>query len=387
MRYGHIVRAVAALALISAASIASGQNSPIAAGTLAIQTTPAEATVIVDGEVRGTSPLVLPGLAAGRHRVVIKRAGFLENSADVEVTAGRTVTLDRTLTPATPEPRTGTGRASPPTQNAPAPPPRESPPPRQSPQRPTPVVTRSGSGNGGKKWALVAVAGGAAAGAAAAAQANKNEAPIPGTISISPSGTGMAAFTNFTMRSAGASDKDKDSLTFNWTFGDNGTASGQSVTHIYARTGTYSVALTVDDGKQTSHTPAATVTVGPSLAGTWTGGTVLMPNTVGLITVSCPISLTLNQGGTTLTGSLTFVSGCFGSLSLGTGSTPAALTHPAGVAFGAVGPFTFNGVPNLFLSFSGSTNAAGTNMSATMTLTRPSTGGVSTSSTSFTKSS
>jgi hypothetical protein len=388
MRHGHVVHAVAGLALIAAASIASGQNAPAAVGTLAIQTTPAEATAIVDGEVRGTTPLVLPGLAAGPHRVVIKRAGFLENSADVEVMAGRTVTLDRALTPESAAPRTGTGRASPPTQNAPAPP-RESPPPRQSPppQRQTPVVTRSGSGGGGKKWALVAVAGGAAAGAAAAAaQANKNVAPIPGTIAISPSGTGMLGQTNFSIRSTGVSDKNNDPLTFNWTFGDGSTGSGQNTTHIYGRTGTFSVGLAIGDGKLSVNAPNATVTVGPNLAGTWAGGSILMPDTRGFINVLCPVTLSVGQSGTSLAAALTWTGACFGSVSFGAGSSPAALTHPAPVTFANSSAFSFNSVPNLFISLTGTTNAAGTTMSATITLSRPSTGGVSTSSTSFSKS-
>src|SRR5262245_32152898 len=129
MHHRRLASALAGLALIARSSLAWGQVATGAVGTLSIQTTPAEATVIVDGEVRGTTPIILPNLAVGAHRIVIRRAGFLENSADVEVTAGRTTTLDRALTP---EPRPGTGRASPPQQSAPAPPQRSSPPPQTS---------------------------------------------------------------------------------------------------------------------------------------------------------------------------------------------------------------------------------------------------------------
>ena len=384
MHYRRLTCALAGLALIAASSLASSQVPSGASGTLSVQTTPPEATVIVDGEVRGTSPIILPNLAPGAHRVVIKRAGFLENSADVEVTAGRTTTLDRALSP---EPRTGTGRQSPPKQTAPAPPQRSSPPPQTSspPPRSSPV-TSSGPGSG-RKWALIGLAGGAGAAAAGLAATQKNKAPVAGTISISPTGTGMAGQTNFSVRSVGASDPNKDSLTFNWTFGDGGTSSGQNVTHVYGRTGTFSVALAIGDGKNTVNPPNATVTVAPSLAGTWGGGSMLLPDTRGSIIVLCPLAITTSQSGTSLTGTLTFLNPCFGSIPLGSGSSPGALTHPAPVAFATSPAFTFNGVTNLFIAISGTTNAAGAGLSVTVTLSRPSTGGVSTSNTNFTKTS
>jgi hypothetical protein len=47
---------------------------------------------------------------------------------------------------------------------------------------------------------------------------------------------------------SGSSDADQDPLTFSWDFGDGGTASGATPTHVYADNGTYTVTVSVSDG-------------------------------------------------------------------------------------------------------------------------------------------
>ena len=47
-----------------------------------------------------------------------------------------------------------------------------------------------------------------------------------------------------------SSDPDGDTITYNWNFGDGNTASGVEVNHTYAAEGTYTVVLTVNDGKE-----------------------------------------------------------------------------------------------------------------------------------------
>jgi len=47
-------------------------------------------------------------------------------------------------------------------------------------------------------------------------------------------------------------DKDGDSLSYEWSFGDGKTASGESVSHVYDRPGEYTVKLIVDDGRGSS---------------------------------------------------------------------------------------------------------------------------------------
>ena len=68
--------------------------------------------------------------------------------------------------------------------------------------------------------------------------------------------------------SASGSDPDGDALTYNWQFGDGGSATGQTATHIYQRAGTFTVAMTVTDGRGGSGSASTTVTA-RSLTGLW----------------------------------------------------------------------------------------------------------------------
>jgi len=55
-------------------------------------------------------------------------------------------------------------------------------------------------------------------------------------------GTAMA------MSATGSTDPDGDALTYAWTFGDGGTATGAEVSHTYGATGHFTVAVTANDG-------------------------------------------------------------------------------------------------------------------------------------------
>ncbi|MCH7757210.1 MAG: PKD domain-containing protein [Thaumarchaeota archaeon] len=59
----------------------------------------------------------------------------------------------------------------------------------------------------------------------------------------------------------GSSDPDNDSLTFSWDFGDDSTGSGQSPTHAYGWGDTFTVTLTVSDGKGGSDTATSLATI------------------------------------------------------------------------------------------------------------------------------
>jgi PKD repeat protein/alpha-tubulin suppressor-like RCC1 family protein len=63
------------------------------------------------------------------------------------------------------------------------------------------------------------------------------------------SGTRLAAIA---FNGSASSDPDGDALTYSWNFGDGGTATGATPTHLYTVTGTFTVTLTVNDGTTNS---------------------------------------------------------------------------------------------------------------------------------------
>lgn len=61
-------------------------------GTLKVATTPEKAKVYVDDQLRGESPLTLPGLAPIAHRLRIEMRGFETDARTVQVKPGETIT-------------------------------------------------------------------------------------------------------------------------------------------------------------------------------------------------------------------------------------------------------------------------------------------------------
>ena len=357
-----IVLACFTLAVTGSAEAPKG-SAAAATGGLSITTDPDSAAVYVDGRLAGQTPANLASLTAGEHRVRIVKSGYLENSRIVTVQAGPPTRLNVKLTKSSGASNEAAGQVI---QSAPG----------------------GGGGGGSKKILLITLAtvGGIVT---TVALLPHNKAPIPGTILVSPTATGMAGQTSFRISSTGASDPDKDPLTFTWSFGDGGSGSGESVTHTYAAAGTFAVSLKVSDGKLDAAPPNASVVVGPNLTGNWTGGSLLMPGTTGALTITCGLSLTVTQTGTALTGSIPFAGNCTGSAGASaSGSTAAALTHPASVTFtGTSFNFTVGNVvfPGLVISFSGTTNTAGNTLPGNVTLSQASSGFTTTSSTSFNK--
>ena len=66
-------------------------------GTLMITSTPADASVKVDGRYMGTTPLTLDGQAAGSYTVTLSADGYVTLTRQATVTAGRTSTVSVTM--------------------------------------------------------------------------------------------------------------------------------------------------------------------------------------------------------------------------------------------------------------------------------------------------
>ena len=316
---------------------AAGPTAPAAnPGSLSVETDPVGATVLVDGQSWGVTPLAERNVAPGDHRVRVVKDGYLDNSRVVSVQPGQTGRVRVSLTPN-----------------------REKSGARAQRDTTAPPQQDTDSGGSSKKWLWIGL-GAAAVGAGAYFLLTGNDPPTPGTIGTSPSATGMAGITTYTFSAQGASDPDGDPLTYEWAFGDGGTGSGATASRVYASAGTFSVSLTVSDGKHRVTAPAATVTVGRSMAGAWTGG-----NDPGFTGTS--ISYTLTQSGTSLGGSITKAGGLVGTITGVTG-TVSATTYPANVTMAT--PAYGIGVAGVTVTdrYTGTTDGAGNTITGTCTV-------------------
>jgi len=68
-------------------------------GSLSVTTTPAGATVIIDGVQRGVSPATISGLEQGGHTLILKLDGYADIMAPVTVTAGQKQAYTTVLVP------------------------------------------------------------------------------------------------------------------------------------------------------------------------------------------------------------------------------------------------------------------------------------------------
>ena len=226
------------------------------AGTLRVTSTPPGATVYVAGQLRGETPVEVRDLPAGDHRITLV---LEDHEPDVRVVA---------LAPGQPEL--------------------------------VDVELEESGGAGWWRWAALAGGGGAAA--ALLMPRNK---PPSASLSISPNGVGMAGATRFAFDGGASSDPNQDPLTYSWSFGDGSSDSGRQTTHVYDSEGTYSVTLTVSDGKE-SDTETDSVVVSQNLDGAFFRETTnLFATTTAGSRVFFDVSFRLSQSGGSLRGNVT----------------------------------------------------------------------------------
>jgi hypothetical protein len=149
------------------------------------------------------------------------------------------------------------------------------------------------AGGGMSKLAVVGLALGGAAGAGAAVVLARKESDAPaGTVSaVTPSQTGgVQSASPFTF-SVQVTGFDAGSTTYRWEFGDGGTSTEPTPTHVYAAAGTFNVVVTVSDPRQSARSEMS-VTVF-SVTGTW-------------VTSDGRVTLQLTQADTAMSGVATW---------------------------------------------------------------------------------
>ena len=199
--------------LLPAAGLRAAPAEGKAVGTLDVWSEPAGAAVYVDGKFSGHAPVKLE-LAAGEHRVKVAKIGYLDKARLVRIRPGEPTAVNISLTAT------------------------------------SVTAVEAAKGGGKRKLALIGL-GALAAGTATYLVANRNHAPVAGIIIANPY-TALAGVMNVTFRADDARDDDHDPLTYQWAFGDGSQAEGRAVNHIYASAGSYTVTLTVSDGKDSS---------------------------------------------------------------------------------------------------------------------------------------
>jgi PEGA domain/PKD domain len=245
-------------------------------GTLKISSDPSGATVLIDGQERGRTPVTLD-IEVGSHLVRILREGYLENGRRLSVDDGATEIVDVTLT------KVGQTAQS----------------------------VKGAGGSNHLKWILPLV-GGAGAGIAIAATRSKdstpvatNHAPTLSAITIvlpSDGGTGLQGATNFRFTATG-SDSDNDAVTLAWDFNDgSASATGPDVSHLYNTAGSFVVKVTATDAKGGTDTKQQVVAVA-SMGGTWVGVIGTNPS------INFTMALTQATSGTAITGTYSDTNG------------------------------------------------------------------------------
>jgi serine protease len=85
-----------------------------------------------------------------------------------------------------------------------------------------------------------------------------NEAP---TVSIDASSATVTVGQEVTFDGSGSSDSDGSISSYEWSFGDGASATGQTVTHTYSEAGDYAASLTVTDDDGATSTDSVSITV------------------------------------------------------------------------------------------------------------------------------
>jgi PKD repeat protein len=279
-------------------ALAGAPAAAAAAGAISIASDPSGASVYVDGQFVGETPLDVRQIAPGDHRVRVVKDGYLENGRVVNIAAGKTGTVAVRLT----------GKSA----------------KEAARQAGGGGVSTTNEGSNKKKWIII----GAAAGGGAIAAYALTRTPTP-SFSSQPSANPTGGLPGLTTITFTATASGGNGLSYTWDFGDGTTGTGQSQTHKYVTAGTFTVKCTAknDGGKSADATTSVNIR---SFAGAWNlavTGAIANLNAV----------LTLTQSGSSVGGTYSdvFGAGTVTSGSVTQSGVTVAVTQPG------FAPFTF----------------------------------------------
>src|SRR5260221_316874 len=104
--HSHAVRSLS-VALATWLTVSGASTMPLGAtpragakdeGAVSVTSDPSGAAVFIDGAFVGRTPLTVPALAAGDHRLRLVKDDYLENSHVVNIDRSKTATIRTTLT-------------------------------------------------------------------------------------------------------------------------------------------------------------------------------------------------------------------------------------------------------------------------------------------------
>lgn len=74
---------------------------PVQYGSISVTSVPAGASVFLDGQIRGSTPLTLSDIPSGSHSVMVQAEGYQEYTSAVVVSPGAATQVDASLSPVT----------------------------------------------------------------------------------------------------------------------------------------------------------------------------------------------------------------------------------------------------------------------------------------------
>lgn len=100
-KWTALVNLFAAVLLVGLLSCSKKNPTGPTTGNLQVSTTPSGATLTLDGQARGTTPITINGLSTGNHNAKLTSTNYYDYTDVVSIVAGQTTSKSYNLTPIT----------------------------------------------------------------------------------------------------------------------------------------------------------------------------------------------------------------------------------------------------------------------------------------------